>query len=59
MAEFIDGAMIDTSRITARKPLRESARRAGWIGSTIDLTGLTREIIVGPSFAPEFTSWPR
>jgi hypothetical protein len=59
MAEFIDGAMIDASRVAARAALRESARRAGWIGSTIDLSGLPREVVVGPSFDPEIKCWPR
>ena len=57
MAEFIDGAAIDTSRVIARTALRATARRAGWVGSTIDLSGLTREVIVGPSFAPEVNRW--
>lgn len=57
MAEFIDGATIDASRVVARTALRASARRAGWIGSTIDLSGLTREVVVGPSFAPEVERW--
>lgn len=57
MAEFIDGATIDASRVVARTPLRATARRAGWIGSTIDLSGLTREVVVGPSFAPEVERW--
>ena len=57
MAEFIDGATIDASRVVARTALRATARRAGWIGSTIDLSGLTREVVVGPSFAPEVNRW--
>lgn len=57
MAEFIDGATIDASRVIARTPLRTTARRAGWVGSTIDLSGLTREVVVGPSFAPEVKRW--
>jgi hypothetical protein len=43
--------------VIARTPLRTTARRAGWVGSTIDLSGLTREVVVGPSFAPEVERW--
>ncbi len=57
MAEFIDGTAIDASRVIARTALPATARRAGWIGSTIDLSGLTREVVVGPSFAPEIERW--
>lgn len=57
LAEYIDGAEITRERIVARKPLGPMARRAGWIGSTIDLAGLTRHAVVGPSFAPEIAEW--
>jgi len=57
LAEFIDGRRIDGARLTARTPLSMDARRAGWIGSTIDLRGLTRSVVVGPSLVPELTTW--
>jgi hypothetical protein len=55
LAEFIDGAGLILDRVTARAPLREGARRAGWVGATIDLSGLERHVVVGPSFDPEVT----
>ncbi len=58
LAEFVDGASIERSRIVARSPLKESARRAGWVGATIDLAGLRRKVVVGPSFAPGVAFWP-
>jgi hypothetical protein len=57
LAEFVDGASLVRDRLTARSPLREGARRAGWVGTTIDASGLVRQVVVGPSFAPEVTSW--
>jgi hypothetical protein len=57
IAEYVDGTEIQRERVYARKPLAEAARRAGWVGATIDLSGLTRQVIVGPSFAPEVTEW--
>jgi len=57
LAEFIDGATLVTERLQARAPLRAGARRAGWIGATIDLSGLTRHAVVGPAFDPELASW--
>jgi hypothetical protein len=57
IAEYVDGAEIERERVHARKPLAEAARRAGWVGATIDLSGLTRQVIVGPSFTPEVTEW--
>jgi hypothetical protein len=56
LAEFIEGAAIDLARLTARKPLSEGARRAGWVGATVDLSGLQRAVVVGPSFEPEVGS---
>jgi hypothetical protein len=58
LAEFIDGTAIDSARLRARRALSETARRAGWIGSTIDLAGVRRSVIVGPSLAPEIRAWP-
>ena len=57
LAEFIDGRSIDRSRLHARAPLSQGARRAGWIGSTIDLAGLRRSVVVGPSLEPEIPLW--
>jgi hypothetical protein len=57
LAEFVDGASLIGDRLTARKPLGDGARRAGWVGATIDVSGLERQIVVGPSFQPEVTSW--
>jgi hypothetical protein len=57
LAEFIDGSDLVLNRLQARAPLREGARRAGWIGANIDLNGLKRHIVVGPSFETEFASW--
>ncbi len=50
LAEFVDGEAIVLDRLRARQALRDGARRAGWIGSTIDLSGLKRHAVVGPSF---------
>ncbi len=58
LAEFVDGASLDAERLKARKALSERARRAGWIGSTIDLSGLERHVVVGPSFEPALRWWP-
>ncbi|MGB8265457.1 MAG: DpnI domain-containing protein [Candidatus Velthaea sp.] len=57
LAEFIDGADLIHDRLKARQPLREGARRAGWVGATINFAGLERHTVVGPSFEPEVTSW--
>ena len=57
LAEFIDGLAIDSARLRARKALGEGARRAGWIGATIDLTGVERMMVVGPSLQPEVMRW--
>jgi hypothetical protein len=57
LAEFIDGSALVSGRLRARNPLGEGARRAGWIGASIDLGGLERHAIVGPAFEPEVTSW--
>jgi hypothetical protein len=57
LAEFIDGAALELDRLKVRPALREGARRAGWIGATLDLSGLERHAVVGPSLAPEVASW--
>jgi hypothetical protein len=57
LAEFVDGASLGLERLKARKALSGEARRAGWIGATLDLSGLERRVVVGPSFEPEVESW--
>ncbi len=57
LAEFIDGTAIAASRVVARTALSPTARRAGWVGATIDLADLPRDVIVGPSFSPEVDRW--
>ncbi len=57
LAEFIDGDSIDASRVHARTALGPTARRAGWIGASIDLAGLERRVVVGPSLEPEQHGW--
>ncbi len=57
LAEFIHGASLDIERLKARKALSAGARRAGWVGATIDVHGLERRVVVGPSFAPEVEDW--
>jgi hypothetical protein len=57
LAEFIDGESIDASRLLARTALGPTARRTGWIGASIDLAGLERRVVVGPSLEPERRVW--
>ncbi len=57
LAEFIAGASLGRERLKARTPLAEGARRAGWVGATLDLSGLERSVVVGPSFEPESRAW--
>jgi hypothetical protein len=57
LAEYLDGTLIGEGRLAARKPLAATAKRAGWIGASIDVSGLERHVVVGPSFAPEVTQW--
>ena len=57
LAEFIDGEAIDASRVQARTALAPTAKRAGWIGASIDLAGLQRRVVVGPSLEPEQRRW--
>jgi hypothetical protein len=58
LAEYLDGTAINQERLRAREPLSSTARRAGWVGSTIDIAGLERHVAVGPSFHPEVERWP-
>ncbi|MBV9233562.1 MAG: hypothetical protein JO030_05915 [Candidatus Eremiobacteraeota bacterium] len=49
---FVDafpGRLITEDRIQARRPLRETARRAGWQGCTISVDGLKPVRIVAPA----------
>ena len=57
IAEFIAGEAIVTKRVVPRSPLGPNAKRAGWIGSTIDVSGLERHVVVGPSLSPEIAVW--
>jgi hypothetical protein len=58
LAEFIDGTDLAADRLRARSPLGAGARRAGWIGTSIDLAGLSRIVVVGPTHTPEVQRWP-
>jgi len=44
----VRGDQITEQRVQARNPLRESAKRAGWIGCTIDISGLASVALVEP-----------
>jgi hypothetical protein len=57
LAKFIDGDSIDASRGHARKELKQTARRAGWIGASIDLAGLKRRVVIGPTLDPKQQTW--
>jgi hypothetical protein len=57
LAEFVDGEALVAERVIARTALSPTARRAGWIGATLDLSGLRRHAVVGPSFTPEVRDW--
>jgi len=48
-ADALPGALIDEARIIARRPLSLSARRAGWQGCNIDVSGLPSVAIVQPA----------
>ena len=48
----IPGRCITADRIHPRTPLRETARRAGWQGCTIDISELPRAAIVKPQGLP-------
>jgi hypothetical protein len=57
LAEYLDGQDIVADRIVARKALAATARRAGWVGASINVSGLERHVVVGPSFQPEVETW--
>jgi hypothetical protein len=48
-ADALPGELIDETRVIARRPLSPSARRAGWQGCTIDVSGLPSVAIVQPA----------
>lgn len=48
-ADALPGALIDETRVIARRPLSASARRAGWQGCTINVSGLPTVAIVQPA----------
>lgn len=48
-ADAVPGALIDEARVIARRPLSLNARRAGWQGCSIDVSGLPSVAIVQPS----------
>jgi type II restriction enzyme len=48
-ADALPGALIDETRIIARRPLSVTARRAGWRGCNIDISGLPTVAIVQPA----------
>ncbi|HVA19792.1 MAG TPA: DpnI domain-containing protein [Solirubrobacteraceae bacterium] len=45
------GALLTPERVLERKPLAGTAKRAGWIGCTIDVEGVPYVEIVGPQAA--------
>lgn len=47
-ADAVPGALIDETRIIPRRPLSANARRAGWQGCTIDVSGLPSVPLVLP-----------
>jgi hypothetical protein len=57
LAEFVDGALLRDERVAQRRALGAGARRAGWVGATIDVAGLERHVVVGPSFDPSIPTW--
>ena len=48
-ADALPGALIDETRVIARTPLSLNARRAGWQGCNIDVSGLPLVTIVEPA----------
>jgi hypothetical protein len=48
-ADGLPGALIDEARVIARRPLSLNARRAGWQGCNIDVSGLPSVAIVQPA----------
>lgn len=57
LAEFLDGAAPSAERVIQRTALKPEARRPGWIGANIDISGLKRRVVVGPSFEPSVRTW--
>jgi len=49
---LIRGIDLTMDRIVKRTPLKETARRAGWIGCNIRIDGLDEITIVSPAFLP-------
>lgn len=47
----IPGKVITQERVSPRKPLAKGARRAGWVGCTINLEGLPEVRIIEPAVA--------
>lgn len=52
----IRGGSITEDRIVPRAPLRETARRAGWIGCNIRISGLQKALIIEPMIVDPETS---
>jgi hypothetical protein len=48
-ADAVPGLLIDETRIIARRPLSLTARRAGWRGCNIDISGLPTIAVVQPA----------
>lgn len=48
-ADALPGALIDETRVIARRPLSSTARRAGWQGCNIDVSDLPLVAIVQPA----------
>jgi type II restriction enzyme len=48
-ADALPGALIDETRVIARRPLSLNARRAGWQGCMIDVSGLPLVAVVEPA----------
>jgi hypothetical protein len=48
LVRAIPGHQIDATRISPRNPLREGARRAGWVGAVINVAGLPSVELVTP-----------
>lgn len=44
----IPGRKIDEARVAARRPLKRTAKRAGWVGCNINITGLPHVDIIVP-----------
>ena len=53
-ADALPGELIDETRVIARRRLSSSARRAGWQGCTIDVSGLPNVAVVKPAGTNRF-----